>query len=124
MTLQFPAWFWRCYLSSSFTYAPIRGPEINLKIPRTVDWTCRLWESLVDGGLRFSSCCRKVSLRCGIYRLSVALAFTWGRCSSMTLGSSESAFHAEYVRRTAIAGLPTDKAIILVVMDISSFTSF
>lgn len=52
MTIQFPAWFWRRYLSSSFTYTPIRGPEINLKLPRTVGWTCKLWGYGLDGNLR------------------------------------------------------------------------
>ena len=52
MTVQFPAWFWRRYMSTSITYTPIRGPEINLKLPRTVDWTCKLWRFGVDGNLR------------------------------------------------------------------------
>ena len=52
MTVQFPAWFWRRYMSSSFTYTPICGPEINLRLPRTVDWTCKLWRFGVDGNIR------------------------------------------------------------------------
>ena len=52
MTVQFPAWFWKRYLSSSFSYTPIHGPEINLKLPRTVSWVSALWRHGVDGNLR------------------------------------------------------------------------
>lgn len=52
MTVQFPAWFWRRYISSSFTYTPICGPEINFRLPRTVDWRSRLWGLGVDGNIR------------------------------------------------------------------------
>ena len=52
MTVQFPAWFWQRYLSSSFAYTPIRGPEINVKLPRTVSWASSLWRHGVEGNLR------------------------------------------------------------------------
>ena len=52
MTVQFPAWFWKRYLSSSFAYTPIRGPEINVKLPRTVSWVSSLWRHGLEGNLR------------------------------------------------------------------------
>ena len=52
MTVQFPAWFWKRYLSSSFAYTPIRGPEINVKLPRTVSWATSLWRHGLEGNLR------------------------------------------------------------------------
>lgn len=51
VTAQFPAWFWKRYLSSSFSFTPIRGPEINIRLPRTVDWTSSLWSHGVKGNL-------------------------------------------------------------------------
>ena len=52
VTVQFPAWFWKRYWSSSFSYTAIRGPEINVKMPRTVSWLSDLWRHGVDGNLR------------------------------------------------------------------------
>ena len=115
MTVQFPAWFWRRYLSSSFTYTPIRGPEINLKIPRTVDWTWKLWRLGVDGNLRaiqhlFST---GVASPWDISPLGGSVLHVSVFCS-MTLALSKSAFHAEYIRHPVIASLPTDSTVVLV----------
>lgn len=52
VTAQFPAWFWNRYLSSSFSYASIRGPELNIRLPRTVSWVSTLWRHGVDGNLQ------------------------------------------------------------------------
>ena len=43
VTVQFPAWFWKRYLSTSFCYTNLRGPEVNIKVPRIVDWTSGIW---------------------------------------------------------------------------------
>ena len=51
MTVQFPAWFLKRCLSTSLTYAPAAGPNINLKLPRTVDWTWKLWVYAPEGNL-------------------------------------------------------------------------
>ena len=52
MTVNFPAWFWKRYLSSSFTYTPAWGPEINVKLPRTVSWVSPLWRHGLEGNMR------------------------------------------------------------------------
>ena len=52
VNVQFPDWFWNRYLSSSFSYAPIRGPELNIRLPRTVSWVSGLWRHGLDGNLR------------------------------------------------------------------------
>lgn len=51
MTIQFPAWFLKRCLSTSLTYAPAAGPNLNLKLPRTVDWTWKLWRYAPEGNL-------------------------------------------------------------------------
>lgn len=51
MTVQFPAWFLKRCLSTSVTYAPAAGPNINIKLPRTVDWTWKLWRYAPEGNL-------------------------------------------------------------------------
>ncbi len=115
MTVQFPAWFWRRYLSSSFTYTPIRGPEINLKLPRTVDWTCKLWKLGVEGNLRaiqqlFStgqaSPWDTSPLGGSVLHVSILLFYDFGVV--------EIRFPAEHFRHTVIASLLTDATIILV----------
>ena len=50
MKVQFPAWVWRRYLSSSFSYTSIGGLDMNLKLPRTVSWWS-LWRHASDGNL-------------------------------------------------------------------------
>ena len=52
MTIQFPAWFLKRCLATSLTYAPAAGPNINIKMPRTVDWTWKLWRYAPEGNLR------------------------------------------------------------------------
>lgn len=52
VTVQFPAWFWKRYLSTSFCYTSLRGPEVNLKIPRIVDWTSKLWGYGLRGNIQ------------------------------------------------------------------------
>ena len=51
VTINFPAWFWKRYLTSSFTYTPIRGPNLNFELPRMVGWDCKLWRLGLDGNL-------------------------------------------------------------------------
>ncbi len=51
VTFNFPPWVWHRYFSSSFSYTPIRGPEINFKLPRMVDWSSRLWRCGVVGDI-------------------------------------------------------------------------
>jgi len=51
MTVQFPAWFWKRYIAVSLTYAPTSGPSLNFKLPRTVDWSWKLWRYAPDGNL-------------------------------------------------------------------------
>ena len=52
VTFQFPPWMWKRYLSSSFTYTPVRGPDINFKLPRIVHWTNKLWGYGITGNVR------------------------------------------------------------------------
>ena len=47
---QFPAWLWKRCLLSSFSYSSIRGPEINVRLPRTVSWSS-MWRLGLDGNL-------------------------------------------------------------------------
>lgn len=52
ITVQFPSWAWKRYLSTSFCYTSLTGPEVNIKIPRIVDWTSALWGYGVRGNLK------------------------------------------------------------------------
>ena len=51
LNVQFPNWLWRRHFSSSLSYASIRGPEYNVRLPRTVSWVSELWRHGVDGNL-------------------------------------------------------------------------
>ena len=52
VTFQFPNWVWRRHLLSSFSYTPIRGPDLNLRLPRVVDWSSKLWGYGITGDLQ------------------------------------------------------------------------
>ena len=52
VTFQFPPWIWKRYLSSSFSYTPIRGPDVNFKLLRQVGWNSKLWLYGVIGDVR------------------------------------------------------------------------
>ena len=43
-TIHFPTWFWKSYISTSITFNPLNGPNLNVKMPHTVDWTTKLWD--------------------------------------------------------------------------------
>ncbi len=60
MTAQFPAWFIKRCLSTSLTYTSAAGPNINIKLPRTVDGTWKLWRLAPEG----ESACYQRSFRC------------------------------------------------------------
>ena len=49
LAIQFPTWFWDQYLLSSFSYTSFAGPNISLKLPRTVSWASPLWRHSLNG---------------------------------------------------------------------------
>lgn len=51
VTIHFPAWIWDRYLSTSFCYTNLRGPEMNIKIPQIVDGTSKIWGYGLRGNL-------------------------------------------------------------------------
>ena len=51
-TIHFPAWFWKRYVSTSLTFNALDGPNIFFKMPRSVDWTPKLWKFAQEGNVR------------------------------------------------------------------------
>lgn len=52
LNIQFPSWFWKQYLSSSFAYSPLHATNLNFALSRTVSWLSSLWRHGLDGNVR------------------------------------------------------------------------
>lgn len=52
LTIQFPKWLWNGYVSSSFAYNPLEGSQLNLRLPRAVGWSSRLWGYGTEGNVK------------------------------------------------------------------------